>query len=104
MRLDPPGLPPPLVDERAELGAATPLSSWDALAVAAIEMKYQLYSSNARCRVKWVRRCLCHWCCWRPMRLGRVEYQPTNRVFGWSRAPWKFAACRRCGQIDSSLL
>lgn len=104
MKLEPPGLPTRLVDINEEVLSPTLQTTWDVLASTAIDLEYACYQYSHRVRVRWLRFSIMHWCCWRPMRIGKCEYQPKSKTFGWTRAPGKFAACRECGRIDGDLV
>jgi hypothetical protein len=104
MKIDPPGLPDPLVDDATDTIERAVASSWDALAATAIECHYSTARYDNRVRVTWMRFSLVHWCCWRRMRIGAVDTQPKNRTFGWERHSSKFAACQKCGRIKGYLL
>jgi hypothetical protein len=93
--LEPPGLPPRLIDHAEDIAGNTPLSTWDALANAVLVACHV----GGRRRVRWLRWSLLHWCCRRPMRIACVDYQPKHLTFGWTRDWERFAACNRCGRI-----
>lgn len=104
MIFEPPALPEPLTDIDDDGNQVVFRTTWDAIGRAAVEIEYGYLRHGNRRRVIWQRFSVCHWCCWRPMRLGRVDYQPTNVRFGWTRAISRFVACRHCGHIEGVIL
>ncbi len=97
-RMEPPGLPSPLLDERDDAIDNTAESRWDTLAETAIELEWHSYRYASRVRLRWIRYSIVHWCCSRPMRIGQGEEQPKSRTFGWQRIS-RVACCWKCGRI-----
>jgi hypothetical protein len=97
--IEPPILPPPLIDENESATGVKIESTWDTLARTMLgTIGWSLHGSDRK-RVTWVRRCLFIWCCGRPMRLAVMDHQPRHVSFGWERSGWKKAACNQCGRI-----
>ena len=76
-------------------------SIWLTLERAILETYYSCYGN--RKTLEWRRFALIHWCCGQRMRIARIRYVRGQSALGWTIAPWKTAACARCGHFKQVL-